>query len=609
MGLEQFKYIITDDKKRPQHSLDTTYNYKDVKDKPNLAIAIERPYVIIDADDADTFEIMCKIIRDKNLKTRILKTTRGGHFWFSSRNMLKNVVHASNALTLKIDVKSWGKKTMEVIKLNNEWREWLQYDEDVDEIPFYFIPVDIRRDFLHYKEGDGRNDGLFKSILPYIGLGFNKLQIREIFDLINKYVFDEPLEEREIDAMLSGNEIFENTLFLFYDKKRFLHNKFADYIINEYQIKGYSGDYYAYINDGYTNNKDLLASKMLVTIPSLNQSNIKEVLENIRLKTIFMPQRPDMKYVNVSNGLVNVEDGEFIPHTSEKFVINKIDCAYNPDIYSEEVYSTIKSLACDDEHIITLLIQMLGYCLLGDCRFQKSFILLGNGRNGKSMFLEMIRSWLGDENCSSLALEDLSERFRTAELVGKLVNIGDDSGNGLLENTAIFKKLVTGDSITVERKNQQPFKYTNKAKMIFAVNALPPTTDKSDGFFRRCIIIPFNAIYRETDPGYDENKIEKLITSEAKSYLLNLALVGLQSLFQNKKFDIPDGSRKLIAHYESVNNNILMWYQDINPNTHEKFENMREAYANYCAYCASGNYRAVSISKFSEEYVKIKQAS
>lgn len=608
MGLEHFKYIITDEEKRPQHSFDITYNYEDIKDKPNLAIAIEKPYVIVDADDSDTFNIMCKIIQDKNIKTRILKTTRGGHFWFTSKNILKNVVHASNALTLKIDVKGWGKKTMEIVKLNNEWREWLQYDEEIDEIPFYFVPTDFRRNFLHYKEGDGRNDGLFKSILPLIGLGFNKSQIREIFTLINNYIFDEPLGEQEIDAMLTGNEIFENASLMFYDKKRFLHNKFADYIINEYQIKSYGGDYYAYIDNGYTNNKDLLSSKMLITIPGLNQSNIKEVLENIRLKTIFCPITPDTRYISVNNGLVNVETGEFIQHTSDKFVINKIDCTYDPNAYSEEVYSTIKSLACDNENIIDLLVEMLGYFLLGDCRFQKSFILLGNGRNGKSMFLEMVRSWLGDVNCSSLALEDLSEKFRTAEIVGKLVNIGDDSGNGLLNNTAIFKKLVTGDSITVERKNQQPFKYTNKAKMIFALNSLPPTTDKSEGFFRRCIIIPFNAIYRETDPGYDENKIDKITTSEAKSYLLNLALNGLQRLFHDKRFTVPDDSVKLVNKYECANNTILLWIQDtFNDIDKMFFASIKEAYSSYCSYCASGNFKAVSIARFSEEYAKIRQ--
>src|SRR5699024_1243807 len=107
-----------------------------------------------------------------------------------------------------------------------------------------------------------------------------------------------------------------------------------------------------------------------------------------------------------------------------------------------------------------------------------------------------IMNWVGHDNCSSLALEDLSERFRTSQLVGKIANIGDDSGSDLLKNTAIFKKIVTGDSITVEYKHGQPFSFNNKAKLLFSANNLPPSSDKSDGFFRRMIIIPFNAVFR-----------------------------------------------------------------------------------------------------------------
>ena len=62
MGLESFKYIICDNQKRPTHSFDTTYSYEEVKDKENLAIKLEEPYVIIDLDNDEEFEILLKIV-------------------------------------------------------------------------------------------------------------------------------------------------------------------------------------------------------------------------------------------------------------------------------------------------------------------------------------------------------------------------------------------------------------------------------------------------------------------------------------------------------------------------------------------------------------------
>lgn len=601
--LKKYKYIICDENKRPTHSFDTTYTYEEIEDKPNVAIKLEEPYVIIDLDDEDSFNILCKIVKDLNIKTRILKTSRGGHFWFKTIKPLKNVIKSNTPLTLNIDVKSWGSKTMEVIKKNGEWREWLQFDENVDILPVFLKPISYKKDILHYTDGDGRDSALFTFIIPLINEQLSKDDIRVTFDLINTYIFDEPLLKSEIDKMFEDNDIFNSINNIFYKGRKFQHNIFADYLIREFKIKGYGGEVYFYNETVYTNNKDKLASKMLEILPELLTANIKEVYENIRLKVCSEQTKIDADYINVKNGLYNIKTNTFISHTPDIFTVNKLDCEYKEDAYDEEVYNTIRSLACNDDNTITLLIQMLGYFLIGDCRFQKSFILLGNGRNGKSIFLEMIRNWLGDENCSSLALEDLSERFRTAELVGKMVNIGDDSGHNLLQNTAIFKKLVTGDSITVERKNQHPFKYCNKAKMIFAANTLPPTTDKSEGFFRRCIIIPFNAIYRETDKDYDENKLDKLTTPSAKNYLLLLAINGAQTLFKDKRFYITDDSTKLLSSYELANNNVLMWYQGAK----KEYVSIKDGFTDYILYCTVNGYKPVSIGKFKQEFEKIKK--
>lgn len=601
--LENFKYMICNNEKQPLHSFDEPVSYNIAKDKDNIAIKLEEPFVVIDLDNDAEFNILCQIVKDLDIKTRILKTSRGGHFWFKSIKPMKNVTHSNTPITLKIDVKSWGKNTMELIKRDGIWREWLQFDENIDVLPAFLKPIVYKKDLLHYREGDGRDSGLFTFIIPLINEELTKDEIRGTFYIINKYIFDEPLTDEEIDKMFEDNKIFESVSSIFYKGSKFQHDTFANYLIREYKIKGYAGNVYFYHNTMYTDNKDILSSKMLEVIPSLHQANIREVQENIRLKMICKNDIPSTEYINLKNGLYHIKTHKFIQHNPDVFVLNQMDCIYDTKAFNQDVYDVIRSLAVENEDIITLLVQMLGYCLLGDCRFQKSFILLGNGRNGKSMFLEMIRKWLGDVNCSSLALEDLSQKFKPAELIGKMVNIGDDSGHNLLENTAIFKKLVTGDSITIEIKNVQPFQFVNKAKMIFAANSLPPTTDKSEGFFRRCIVIPFNAIYRETDANYDPNMIDRIITESAKSYLFLLAIQGLDSLLENNMFYIPADSKSINEYYELTNNNIMMWFQSVD----KPYETVKEGFTNYLLFCTNNGYRPVSVSKFQQEYVKLQK--
>ena len=184
-----FKYIICDSNKAPIHGFDVVYTLSEVRDKDNVAVAIEEPYVVVDIDTEDEFQIVYKIIRDLKIKTRILKTARGGHFWFKSEEPMTNIVHKNTPLTIKIDIKSWGKRTMEVVKRDGVWREWLQFDDVVDPLPFFLKPINTEKSLLHMENGEGRNNGLFTFILPLMNSGFKKEEIRNIFYLINNYIF------------------------------------------------------------------------------------------------------------------------------------------------------------------------------------------------------------------------------------------------------------------------------------------------------------------------------------------------------------------------------------------------------------------------------------
>lgn len=594
------KYIKCNDDKAPLHNFDITYSLSEVHECDNLAVLIEEPYVVVDIDDDTEFDIVLRIVKDLNIKTRILKTHRGGHFWFKSLQPLTNVVHSNTPLTVKIDIKSWGKKTMEVVKHKGVWRTWLQQDETVDELPFFLKPIKCSKDIIGMTDGDGRNNALFTYILPLINEKLTKDEIQTTFYLINQYVFQQPLHTREIDAMLDKNDIFDKPSMLFYNGSSFQHNVFADYMISEYNMKSYCEEVYFYNGSCYQTDKELVKAKMVQILPMLKKTQLEEVYENIRYKLLSNPVKINKQFINVKNGLYNLGNGMLMKHTPEIFTINQLNCSYIPGIKCDIVDKTLDNVCCHNENLKMLLKELMGYCLLPDCRLQKSFILLGNGSNGKSLFLEMIRTFMDDSNCSSLALEDLSATFRTAELVGKMVNIGDDSAQSLLENTAIFKKLVTGDSITIERKHQLPFKFVNSAKLLFALNALPPTLDKSDGFFRRCIIVPFNARFSPKDKDYDMNLIDKVTTADARSYLFSLALEGLKKLLEDRHFIETDEINDARDHYELSNNNVLMWLTV----TEAEFPTLTDAYSSYVAFCAKNNYKPVNLNKFQSEITK-----
>lgn len=598
------QYIIIDENKTPKHSLDSPKTYDEVKNEDNLALLVEEPYVVLDIDSEDHFNCLCEIVKDYGVRTRIMKTNRGGHFWFKSILPLTNNIDINTPITLRTDIKSWGKKSMVTIKLNGEWREWIKNDDIIDELPYWLKPIKWKRDLYGLKNGDGRDAGLFSCIMPLLQQGYNKQQIQYIFNIINSYVFAEPLKSREIAKMFDNNKVFEEKEVGFYNGKQFQHNIFADWLLETNHYMKYGGMLYSYSGGKYWEDDEKnskIKLTMITKLPGLKDKDQREVYQNLRLK---VPDGHPNEYplvVNFRNGTYDLQSEQFKPHNPSIFSLNQINCIYDPDAKCDYVDTLLNNVSCDNKSIRLLLEELLGYILIGDCRFQKSFILLGEGANGKSVFLDMIINWLGAENCSSLALEDLSDRFRPSQLVGKMVNIGDDSGADLLKNTAIFKKLVTGDPITLEFKHGQPFSYANRAKMIFSANNLPPSSDKSNGFMRRMTIIPFNAKFLPTDDDYDPLIGKKVCSEEAKSYILNLAIKSAKRLLQNKQFTIPEIVLEEINKYEIANNNVLSYISEVPPIIDK---DVTQTYANYCLYCVKNNTQPYKVNKFVEEILR-----
>ncbi len=168
------------------------------------------------------------------------------------------------------------------------------------------------------------------------------------------------------------------------------------------------------------------------------------------------------------NGLFNVMDDSFIPFSPEHVITNKIDWDYNPHAYFDLTDEVLNNIACDDPAIRSLLEEMVGYCLFRRNELGKAFILTGSGSNGKSTFLNMMKTMLGKKNHSSLGLKKLGERFKPTMLFGKLANIGDDISDAFVADTEDFKKIVTGETIEGEHKGVDSFEFDPYCKLIFS---------------------------------------------------------------------------------------------------------------------------------------------
>lgn len=604
MKLQDMRFIKLNRDKTPKEKLDKSYKYETVELFADLGVLIQEPFVVFDVDNQDEFLKLKEIIKDKKIKCNIMKSTRGGHFWFKASKPLSNNIKIKTPLGLTIDVRSYDKLCYTKVKQEGKWREWVEplYDfEDLDEYPFWLQPINHSFELVGLKQGDGRNDKLFSYIITLVNY-MTREKVRETFYIINDYILGDKLDYKELETILR-DEAFDNVRPNFFEKNKFLFDKYAKWLCNNYNILRRDKLLYVYDNNHYTSDSAIIERLAVKHIPGLNRNQRNEVLDYLRL---VAPEIPDISYYYIicKNCIVDVRDRKAYPYSKDFFIPTLINATYDPKIRKCEVVDKFMARVTEnDSEIEDLIYEMIGYCLIPTSKFQKSFILFGDGSNGKSTLLDMIISLLGDYNVSSLSFKEINHNFKLAEITDKLANIGDDISDEYITDSSIFKKLVTGEEITVEKKHEQPYKIRNTATIIFATNNLPNMQDKSNGMVRRLCIIPFNALITKKDPDFDPFIIDKLTSDEAKSYVLNKALLGLKRVFENQGFTLPKVVEEVMEDYYREVNNVIRYldYLDIN-NIIGKTS--KDAHNDYVFWCVNQNETAYKLRRFNIEIRK-----
>ena len=582
-------------------------SYDEVKDVESFAGILEDDVILIDIDEKEQSDVLFNIVKAEKIACRVYGTSRGKHFLFKNDGIQSNKTHARNAIGLTQDIKIGSKNGTECLKIDGVERPIL-YDKTVkgeyQKIPQWLFPVNSQVDLYNLGEGDGRNDNLFRYILVLQSQDFSKEMTRETLRIINKYVFKEPLDDKELE-IICRDEAFQAPLF--FKDKTFLFDRFAIYLRNEKNIIKIDGLLHIYHDGVYVCDYKKIESEMIKLIPTLSKSKRKEVLDYLEILIQDNTKRSDARYIAFQNGVYDVTTFEFLPFDPSYVITNRIDHRYNEEAYSEIADTVLDRLTCNDKQLRMILEEVIGYTFYRRNELRKAFVLLGDKANGKSTYLDMIKNLLGDNNTSALDLNELGDRFKTAELHNKLANIGDDIGDMFIANPAVFKKLVSGDRINAERKGQDPFDFNNYSKFLFSANDMPRIKDKTGAVINRLIMIPFNARFDKNSANYDPFIKYKLQTEECMEYLIQIGLDGLQRVLENQQFTMCDKIQKEIDDYNKTNNPILLFLDIYDSDLEGK--PARDVYGAYCVFCDDNKYLPMSNIEFSRQIHKMLNLS
>jgi len=298
----------------------------------------------------------------------------------------------------------------------------------------------------------------------------------------------------------------------------------------------------------------------------LTRSIVDSILDLVKTE-VFRPNHefdPHHRAINIQNGELhwNGAQWELKPHCREHYRTTQLPGSYDPrakaprfEKFLDEVFENDPDK--DDKKV--LVCEMVGYSLLSSCEYEKFFVLIGSGANGKSVLMETIGEFVGRRNVSAVQPSQFENRFQRAHLHGKLVNLVTEIAEGHEIADAQLKAIVSGELTTAEHKHKPPFDFRPFCTCIFGTNHMPHTRDFSDALFRRAIILTFNR-------KFEEHEQDKYLKEKLKAELpgiLNLALNAMACVFQRGEFTKAASCEAAKAEWRTRCDQVAQFVQDV----------------------------------------------
>lgn len=189
--------------------------------------------------------------------------------------------------------------------------------------------------------------------------------------------------------------------------------------------------------------------------------------------------------------------GKLVPHDG-KFTPNYIQPMLNDDTQLKmEIYAIIVDWLGGSTEQADSLLAHLATSLAPHYSAVKYVLLLGEGRNGKSVMLSMLTELYGKENVSHITRQMMAERSPTCvELNDKLVNVIFDGEMGYIKDSSMEKTLIAGETGIVRMLYESgTTPVQTNALFLEALNQEPKARDKSPALQKRLVRFQFPNTY------------------------------------------------------------------------------------------------------------------
>lgn len=453
----------------------------------------------------------------------------------------------------------------------------LNHKYDIKKI---IVPIDIKKWDLTRKKFEKlcEEKGISKkhTLLLLDSLDNNNELIKKIYHDIHR---------QHVATIAAAEERKKQRLQLIEEGTQFVMSKYRFLTIEgSKEILFYDSSKGVYVSGG-----DIIIEKELDKKYGfkLKTADITEIKNYVIRKTYTKRENFDsnLDIINLKNGFYNWKSGKLSPHTPDYYSLNQKPFPYNPKAKSKLFIKFLRQVLYLQD--VRTAVEMIGYSFIRKNLFERYFILIGTGANGKSVFVGVLSNLHGLKNISNVPLHSLvTNRFALADLENKDANVDTELSSSTINDMSILKKLTGPQPLRIERKGQHAYDAIVWAKHFFNANELPRTSDNSDAHYRREIIITFPIQFQGKNE--DPNLLNKLTTEEELSGIFNLIVNSMRTIVNRNEIHVNASTiSQRRAKAELIRNPVKAFLNDAlakepEQEDHETSDDMYETYSRFC---------------------------
>lgn len=616
--------------KAPLNSLKDPLNIAQAKNwitrGGRLGWIVPKGMIVIDVDNKDnpkSAETIKRLLDNHSISYWYNNSKNGTHFIFNNTSeVMKNKGQFQgfiNHIGIQTDGRADGKGYIVLPVNDDHFRSWGDYSKDTSDLPFWLRPLRPRKDtdvsFIDMPDGVG-NDAMFKLRGAMTGPNLvTEEESIECLRIINLEIWDTPMPIEQFEASIARPA--EQTYGNMQEQDGTGPKKakpqswlsVAQKLIDKCQLIAV-GDYIYKYEDGVYRKLSYHELQCLIHKEGFleaTKSNRDEIVNFICVSKQIDSHLLDQDYgcIPVKNGYLDLMNLQLVEASPELYNTVKIDIDFNENCqFSERIDDFMKFVANGDPIKMQLLYELAGYCLLRRNKFQKFFILCGNGGTGKSTFCNIIKRMFREEYVSNVALSQFDQDYHLATLIGSMVNIDDDaSADKVLKDAGRFKSITVGNPVLVRPIYSEPIKLYSTSTIIICANEMPKIMDNSEGLYRRLMLIELNNKIKNPDRDFEDK-----ITQLDMEYFFYKACEGIHNVLQRGSFIKEESDALLKQRFKVQQSSIHRWCQleFVTPSILIN-KGLKTIYQDYKLWCGQCGYNTFNYGNFTEVIVSLYQ--